>query len=140
MVNMLFVDVLSNVAKWPYIGLSFAFLGAAVFYARSLKIKKGITILYAGLLLLFLSSALHFAAGFFYEQGVSAKILVLSEMLLILAASSLLLMASSHILLGEPLNQNVLLQSACCWLCTPCLWPMMPILSTTCSKFCRLWA
>lgn len=108
MVNMLFVDVLSNVAKWPYIGLSFAFLGAAVFYARSLKIKKGITILYAGLLLLLLSSALHFAADFFYEQGVSAKILVLSEMLLILAASSLLLMASSHILLGEPLNQNVL--------------------------------
>ncbi len=108
MVNMLFVDVLSNVTNWLYAGLSFVFLGVAVFYAHSLKIKKGIVILYAGLFLLLLASALHCGAGFFYEQGVSAKILVLSEMLLVLAASSSLLMASSHILLGEPLNQNVL--------------------------------
>ena len=39
---------------------------------------------------------------------MSAKILVFSEMLLVLAASSFFIMASSHILLGQPLNQNVL--------------------------------
>ena len=59
MVNMLFVDVLSNVTNWLYAGLSFVFLGVAVFYAHSLKIKKGIVILYAGLFLLLLASALH---------------------------------------------------------------------------------
>ena len=34
--------------------------------------------------------------------------MLLSEMLLILAASAFLIMASSHILLEQPLNQNVL--------------------------------
>lgn len=105
---MLFVSALSNIENMLFCAFVWGFGGIASFYARKLKIGKGIKILFAGMLLLFLTSGAQAYADFFYEQGVSAKILVFSEMLLVLVASSFFIMASSHILLGQPLNQNVL--------------------------------
>ena len=110
---MLFVSALSNIENMLFCAFVWGFWGIASFCARKLKIGKGIKILFAGMLLLFLTSGAQAYAEFFYEQGVSAKILVFSEMLLVLAASSFFIMASSHILLGQPLNQNVLFVFVC---------------------------
>lgn len=105
---MLFANALSNFENMAFGAFALFCLGVASFCVRGLKNGKGIKILFAGILLLVFTSEVQVNAEFFYEQGVSAKILLLSEMLLILAASAFLIMASSHILLEQPLNQNVL--------------------------------
>lgn len=105
---MLFINVLSNMENAVFYALCLLFSGIASFAAGNLKIGKGIKLLFCGILLLFLASAAQESAGFFYEQGVSAKILVLSETLLVLTSSTFLVMASSQILFNQPLNQNVL--------------------------------
>ncbi len=105
---MLFIDVFNDYARLFATGSIFLFLAVATFYAGRLKAGIGLKLLFAGLTVIFLTALLQHFAGYLYAKAVSAKILTLTEMLLVLSSSILLIMASSRILVGEPLNINII--------------------------------
>ena len=104
---MLFFDIFGSPSRWVLSLLIFVFLAVSTFAVRKLKIGRGLTFLFYGLVLVFITSLAQSYAGFFYERAVSVQILTLAEMLLVLTSAVILVMASSWILMNEALNINI---------------------------------
>lgn len=105
---MLFFDIFDDKLHWVLSGLAFVFFIISTWYAKRLKIGRGLNLLLGGVLIIFVTSLLQSFSNYFYEQAVSVKILTFAEMILVLTSSVLLIMASSQILMNEPLNTNII--------------------------------
>lgn len=104
---MLFFDIFGSNARWILSCFAFLFFLFSTFYARRLKVGRGLFFLLAALAIVFVTSLVQSYAGFFYSHAVSAQILTLAEMLLVLTSAILFVMASSWILMNAALGINI---------------------------------
>ena len=114
---MLLFDTSADYLQIFFYVLAFAAWAVATFVVKNLKTAKGLQILFAGVCLLFVTAVLQNFADVFYQYAVSAKVLVLAELILLLISTVLLIMAASQILMLKDLTAPLLITFVSVGLC-----------------------